>query len=1159
MAQSDSGLRTDSTDSSGTLAPALIAAAAAAASAAAAAANPNHDPRDLEPPVRRSFRERREVQRIDLDAGVPVERVRRRGYRQALQAARPAAPSAEALLALEQRSQRRCREFKPMIVCELHREGNDLPRAAGGQAPRLREHQANIREKAKRVVINAKINLVQAIRPAVDRGATNEELLEITKAVWSQNRRAYANIVMAAGKSLNISILASVFSHLWRDLGDSVPPCVCEALKTKARIVLMVNSKQGKKELQKEGLHEVLGLNDWRYAKEAGVPKAEDTALSKRALFKREWLVEQAKHIYQLDGGEQFDRARWADAWIVITTQTKFWGLARDFNEQGQPCACQIGDDEVDLFIIDEAHIGGAPEPSMTREEIAQGLEGTAGSWAHIQRKFWKSFFFNYTGTPKRWMTGDPNNRDRITGQPAPIPALPLLGECTLADMLDTNELSTLSIIVLKAKSFAWHPLEGEVDFASLDEAGRDYCRRHPKWWKLIASFVVKGMLEDAHGRGVPVQAQLFPPCALQGNNDVPGQTVIEHMHRTVAELLEEGCAGLFESRPVCPVEGTPLTLDFVSGSVGVRQTDAQQKEKIRHYVRGDRDKGIKPTSIMISDQIMRTGVDNPRTCWLVDFHDHVGDDGSLFKQTIGRLLRKYSESNYYVKKDAEAGHYLEGLRRYEATHGVGRDMQPQVGHLVIPQFNPNCIEHVRSFLREQKIEHMVNVEEFDLSELEAELAAIAELQVDHDEVMQLAEAERPLGPAAGGGGSHDGDMDSQAGEDSDARSISSGVEAEAEAEASRQEAARVAMDAVAHNNAERQRVREQQAQADQWEQQNLEQIGRFVAAPTEVVATLEDAEAGGEAGSEGVGEAGGALRRAIRVTHGFGFADAEVQHTLWRSMQSSGNGGDGNDEWEQIATASANANGTLEVTLCMAAGGAPRRLQWRAQRPGLDSFPATPVSVRGLNRGWRAAAQARGISQDDLDAASSVGGGTERTSRTSAAAASGGSRIAHWAPLVAPTSAQLEAARTFADRCALIEETMSWIYCPILRAIGGVMRDDLPRMALRNGRELQPPPDHVLLTMLAQLDTPQDPESSGCFGPALTQLIQLYQQDLRVAGGELGRVVAGELPQLCAEEAARCNLPSRWPYVYSAEALALAVRPDVSPRYAEPTQIDER
>ena len=28
--------------------------------------------------------------------------------------------------------------------------------------------------------------------------------------------------------------------------------------------------------------------------------------------------------------------------------------------------------------------------------------------------------------------------------------------------------------------------------------------------------------------------------------------------------------------------------------------------------------------------------------------------------------------------------------------------MQPQVGHLVIPEFNPNCIEHVRSFLREQ-------------------------------------------------------------------------------------------------------------------------------------------------------------------------------------------------------------------------------------------------------------------------------------------------------------------------------------------------------------------------------------------------------------------------------------------------------------------------
>ena len=197
------------------------------------------------------------------------------------------------------------------------------------------------------MVINAKTQTIRAVRAAVERGATEEELVEIAEAVWKQNRRAYANIVMAAGKSLNISILATIFSHSWRDLGDSVPQCVVDALRTKARIVLMVNSKQGKKELQKEGLHEVLGLDDWRYAKDAGVPKAEDTSLSTRALFKREWIVEQAEHIYLLDGGDAFDRTRWTNSWLVITTQPKFWQLARDFDENGEACNCEIGDDEV--------------------------------------------------------------------------------------------------------------------------------------------------------------------------------------------------------------------------------------------------------------------------------------------------------------------------------------------------------------------------------------------------------------------------------------------------------------------------------------------------------------------------------------------------------------------------------------------------------------------------------------------------------------------------------------------------------------------------------------------------------------------------------------------------------------------------------------------
>ena len=162
----------------------------------------------------------------------------------------------------------------------------------------------------------------------------------------------------------------------------------------------------------------------------------------------------------------------------------------------------------------------------------------------------------------------------------------------------------------MKTTQMAWAAGEPAFDSAELSPTQREYIRRHPRWQKLYLSTIISGILADRAAIRIPVQGNVWSPSALIGNAAEPEA---RRLNQLAQELLAEGVPGLFPANPICPVTGDPFTIDYVC-SADHHSSLAQRQ--IAAFKAGAID-------ILIGDQMTRTGIDNLRAKWALDFHDH--------------------------------------------------------------------------------------------------------------------------------------------------------------------------------------------------------------------------------------------------------------------------------------------------------------------------------------------------------------------------------------------------------------------------------------------------------------------------------------------------------------------------------------------------------
>ena len=573
------------------------------------------------PRPRRSGRARQERERPLSPSPPGAQRpARRLTDAQRMRNNRPSATTPQELLNLERTSMSLCHQKKIEWMKHLIDHGN-----TPAQNEALHPWQRRVRARMKEVVISARNSVVVAVQAelAHNPAATNERQVEVARSTFASHRRAYADLTMASGKSLGMTVGAVTYNHAWQMLRPSVAPaCVVEAMQSKPRIVFMVPSVGAKAELFKEGLHEIYALNDPHAAKRAGMPPLSQCALAQLIGFQGPWITEAARHIYVIDGGAPFDPVRWADAWFVFVTQSKMSNLIQE-EKVGRQSVCH--------FFCDEAHHGNAP----SGEEV----QLTDRAWSRIQDYFCTAHFSFFTGTPREWMQ-----------------ELPLLGSCHYGELLEGNKLAQLNICVMNTSGMAW--MQGEAAIESIDalsSADKDWIRRHPKWQKLYLSTLIAAMLADRGKTGNPMQANVWAPSALAGNAQEPEA---RRVYEAAQSLLREGVPGLFPANPTCPVTGAPIVIDYVCSADHHGGAAGRQIAKFKAFT----------IDILIGDQMTRTGIDNPLAKWQLDFHEHTGPDTVLIAQSINRSTRLLTEGNVYIRRDAQQRGYARRAARSGAT-----------------------------------------------------------------------------------------------------------------------------------------------------------------------------------------------------------------------------------------------------------------------------------------------------------------------------------------------------------------------------------------------------------------------------------------------------------------------------------------------------------
>ena len=474
------------------------------------------------------------------------------------------------------------------------------------------------------------------------------------------------------------------------------------------------------------------------------------------------------------------------------------------------------------------------------------------------------------------------------------------------------------------------------------------------------------------------------------------------------------------------------------------------------------------------------------------------------------------TDSNVYLHRDAVRRGYQAALQRFERAHRHGDGREPQPTYILIPDINHNNLEKVRAWLRDQGAENLVREGKVDIGQLHADLqegqALLDELNETVAQVHRVAYASNAEGNATMAEGN------AQMAEDgSDDASSSEGHAAEHADRLAAADAATAAAAAASDVFAAKAAAASASAA---WMHSNARNIGAFTGAATEVEAIHIDGD--------------NAPQRALRVTHAYAFPDAAVSYSLHSSMHKNDPEGEEND-WCELgfATPAATTNPTLEVVLPIT-GAVPRRLQWRVHKPGQEaSFCAVAKRLKHLNRAWadmeRPPSRA---SYGTSDAGSQAGGDAGPVHL-----------FQPWAPALDPDH-DYEQVRTWADVQACdVNLTLSWIYCPIIRAIAGCTCQPSPTA----------PHDDRLLAMLSQTAVPSNPEAEGCFGTFLEQMIRGYQQ-LFATGLEHEMSWVIELNGLRQRHDQQIGPHFRpgFPYIPSAEAL----RHVDAMLYAEPADI---